>query len=105
MNDTQPRTGRPYSVLTPEQAATLWAEYQARPFNITARARALGIKRDTLAYHLRGGKAGRILGKHWRSAARQAATEFKRGDKTKAAEWFREAANRIEKTIITPLNE
>ena len=100
--NTPPRTGRPYSVLTPEQAAALWAEYHDRPFNITARARALGISRDTLGYHLRGGKAGRILGNHWRTAARMAATEFKRGNKAKAAEWFREAANRIEKTITTP---
>jgi len=96
------KIGRPFRVLTPEHAAALLAEYQERPFSISQRARELGIKKPTLAYHVRGGKASRIIGNHWRAAARQAATEFERGDKIKAAEWFREAANRIEKTITTP---
>jgi hypothetical protein len=100
--DTQPRIGRPYSVLTPEQAAALWAEYQNTPFNISARARELNVKPSTLAYHTRGGASAAILRGHWRAAAKVAFQAFRSGDKTKAAEWFREAANRIEKTITTP---
>jgi hypothetical protein len=91
--------GRPYSVLTPAQVSALWSEYQERPFVICDRARELGLKPDTLAYHLRGGKAGRILRDSWRAAARQAGAEIRRGNKASAAAWFREAANRIEKTI------
>jgi hypothetical protein len=101
MSDT-PTIGRPHSVLTPEQAAALWAEYQDHPFNISARARALGIKPSTLAYHVRGGASAVILRGHWRAAAKVAFQAFRAGDKAKAAEWFREAANRIEKTITTP---
>lgn len=100
--NTAPIIGRPYSVLTRAQAAALWSEYQDRPFNISQRARALGIKAPTLAYHLRGGASAVILRGHWRGAVKVAFQAFRRGDKAKAAEWFREAANRIEKTITTP---
>ena len=93
------KIGRPFRVLTPEQAAALWAEYQERPFNISQRARELGIKQPTLAYHVRGGASASILRGHWRAAAKVAFQAFRNGDKIKAAEWFREAANRIEKTI------
>lgn len=93
--------GRPYSVLTAAQAAALWAEYNDRPFNISARARALGIKPSTLGYHVRGGASAQILRNHWMSAAKLAYQSAKRGEKAKAAEWFREAAIRIEKTNTT----
>jgi ribosomal protein S20 len=48
---------------------------------------------------VRGGASASILRGHWRAAAKVAFQAFRNGDKIKAAEWFREAANRIEKTI------
>lgn len=102
MNDQAPKIGRPLTVLTAEQASALFAEYQAKPFNICARARQLGIKRETLSYHVNGGACAAILRRHWRAAIKSGLAAFRCGDKAKAAEWFREAANRIEKTITTP---
>ena len=98
MSQELPRIGRPWSVLTPQQAAAAWAEYQEKPFNISERARQLGVKTHTLGYHVRGGAAACILRCHWRAAARAALQSFNAGDKAKAAAWFREAADRLEKS-------
>lgn len=95
-------SGRRYTVLTSALVSELWAEYQERPFNISARARALGIKTSTLSYHMRGGKVSRAMScGTWVSAARNAHAAFRRGDKKDAAAWLREAAQRIEKLHTT----
>lgn len=89
--------GRPYSALTPMLVSQLWAEYQEKPYNVSARARALGVKPSTLAYHIRGGKVARVMkGTTWRAAAKLAYRAFSRGDRTEAAAWLREAAKRME---------
>lgn len=98
---SQGQMGRPFSVLTPEKVAELLAEYKTAPFNIAARARGLGIKGPALAYHMRGGAAGRILQNHWRAAVMIAHRYYREGDNAQAAHWFREAANRIEKINTT----
>lgn len=74
------------TVLPPERVAALWAEYQDRPFNISARARELGVLPCTLSYHLRGGKVGRILsGRTWRAVIYRAHRAFRHGDRGLAA--------------------
>jgi hypothetical protein len=95
--------GRPFSVLTPEAVAGLVAEFNAAPFNISARARALGIKHQLLSYHLNGGKVGAALsGTTWRAALKQAYRALRADNTANAAHWLREAAARIEKTHTAP---
>lgn len=84
-------------VLLTAQVANLWAEYQQKPYNISERARALGVKPPTLAYHLRGGKAWAITRcTSWRGAVKRANRFFRLGDRKAAAEMLREAAARME---------
>ncbi len=90
--------GRPFSVLSAEQVAQLLAEYDAKPFNISARARSLGIKPSCLSYHIRGGKVAAALGDAtWCAAMKQAYRALRRDDRPAAARWLRVAAARIEK--------
>lgn len=89
--------GRPFSVLTPEIVAQLLTEYDAKPFNISARARAMGIRPSCLSYHLRGGKVAVVLsGTTWCAAMKQAYRALRREDRPGAAKWLRIAADRIE---------
>jgi len=89
--------GRPFSVLTPEAVAALITEYDAKPFNVAARARALGLKRGALEYHLRGGKVAVTLGcASWRAALQKAYRALRTNNPTEAAWWLRETARRVE---------
>lgn len=92
--------GRPFSVLSQEQVDDLCAEYKSGPFNISERARQLGVKASTLSYHIRGGKAAHEMASStWIAASRCAHTAYRRGDLKAAAAWMRKAAGRIDKLI------
>jgi hypothetical protein len=94
--------GRPFSVLTPEAVAALVTEFDAKPFNISARARALGVKPSALSYHIRGGKIAAVLsGSTWCASMKRAYRALRTEDFAAAARCLREAANRIEKLDTT----
>lgn len=89
--------GRPFSTFTPDLVDKLNAEYRVKPFNISARARELGVKRTALHYHLLGGKVARIMrGQSWQSAVRLAHQGARNGNKREVLKWLREAVLRAE---------
>jgi hypothetical protein len=89
--------GRPFSALTEETVESLLKEYRAKPFNISARARALGLKPATLSYHIRGGKSVRgISPTDPRTMIQMAYRLEKKGKRKDAAAWLRKAADMME---------
>lgn len=92
--------GRPFSVLSETQVAALIKEYDAKPFNLAKRTREMGLKRGTLGYHIRGGKAASAVSDAgWRSSLKKAYRSIRSGNKSEAAKWLRETAKRIEDQI------
>ena len=91
-------SGRPFKVLNAEIVSRLWSEYQDRPFNVSQRAREMGVKPCTLAYHIRGGKIDQVMrNTSWRAAINLSHMAMRRGDKKAAAQWLREAADRVDR--------
>lgn len=56
--DTLPHMGRPFTKLSPERVEREREVYRQAPYNISRRAKTLGVDRSTLWYHLRGPKSG-----------------------------------------------
>ena len=86
-------------MVTPELIKQQCEEYASKPFNISERARQLGIKKGTLSYHIRGGKASAIYAHSWRRIAASACGKFRNGDKAGAVAALREAANILEENL------
>lgn len=87
---------RPHSVIAPESIDALVLEFQTKPFNVSERARKLGVNRSALLYHLRGGKVGAIMrGKPSRVLIRQAWQAIAKGDKEAASDLLKKAAAKV----------
>ena len=88
--------GRPYTTTTPQLVDKLIKEFAQKPFNISRRAKELGISRSTLGYHLRGGISGRYTNAaSWVAAVKHAYRSAAMDNKRKAAAWLKIAAQRI----------
>lgn len=88
--------GRPLRLFAPGQLAELKAEYIRKPFNVSERARILGVDRSVLGYHMRGGKSARIFASSsWRQAVYAAYTMHRQGKLRESARWLRVAAARM----------
>lgn len=92
-----PPIGRPFTALTPAKVASELAKFETAPFNISARARKLGIARSTLQYHLAGGKSARFIAENsWKCAIWAARAAYRQGKRAEAVALLHEAARRME---------
>lgn len=77
----------PRSFITPEQIATARARL-LKGDSQAAIARDLGVSRDAMGYHLRGGKAFQIGKRPWGTSLRSAKLALAAGNHAEAAYHF-----------------